>query len=236
MTENTLSADEMAALAALDTPTVCNALEVVSTERRGTGFTSLPIGYVHPGVKRIVGYARTARIKSFKPHGLSPDEVRAGRMNYYDYVADGPTPSVCIIEDIDPDNVGFGALWGEVNTAIHLGLGCRGVITNGGIRDLDDCASGFQMMSGRITPSHAFTVIVDYNTEVSVFGMKVRPGDLVHADKNGAVTLTVEEARQLPKASEMLQRREILLLQAARSPGFTVEKLRRAWAEADKIK
>ena len=141
---------------------------------------------------------------------------------------------MCVIEDID-DDVGYGALWGEVNTAIHFGLGCRGVVTNGGVRDLDDCAPGFQMLAGRVTPSHAFTYIVDFDVEVTVFGMKVRPGDIVHADRNGATALSIEQARQVPQASSVLQRREALMLEAARKPGFTVDKLAAAYVESDKI-
>ena len=230
-----LTVDEMLSLSALDTPTVCNALEVVSPPARTEGFSREAIGCVHPGVTRLVGFARTARVRSSGPSGMSASEIRAGRLAYYEYIANGgPLPSVCVVQDID-ERVGFGALWGEVNTAIHLGLGCKGVVTNGGVRDLDECAPGFQMLGGRVTPSHAHIHIVDFDVEVTVFGVKIRPGDLIHADKNGVVTFTVDQARKLPEVARVLQRREAVMLAAARAPGFTVEVLGAALASADEI-
>ena len=93
-----------------------------------------------------------------------------------------------MIQDLD-DIVGFGAFWGEVQTNIHKALGCLGTITNGSIRDIPQVAPGFQMLAGSIAPSHAFVHVVDFGTNVNIHGMAVKSGDLIHADRHGAVVV-----------------------------------------------
>ena len=66
-----------------------------------------------------------------------------------------PQPTITVIQDLDPEP-GFGAFWGEVNTAVHKGLGVLGCITNGSIRDLDMIATDFQLLAGMVAPSHAW--------------------------------------------------------------------------------
>ena len=137
-------------LKAFDTPTICNALEIVAPARRGHGFTVKPFTVLDPSLAPIVGVARTARIRAAAPDA-SGANLRAA---YYEYVAKADLPTIVVIEDLDPEP-GVGAFWGEVNTAIHKGLGARGVVTNGSFRDLPDSAPGFQVLGGKVGPSHA---------------------------------------------------------------------------------
>ena len=222
------------ALRAWDTPTICNALEVVVPHRRATGFTVAHLHCLDPSLEPIVGYARTAIFRSVEPSTLSPDEVKAKRAAYYEYVAAPPGPTVVVIQDLDP-SPGFGAFWGEVNTAIHKGLGARGCVTNGSMRDLDDCAPGFQLLAGKVGPSHAHGHIVDFGGQVNVAGMTVGDGDIVHADRHGAVVVPREAVAKLPAAVELLTRREAVILAAARSDGFGIETLKRAMANSAEI-
>lgn len=222
-------------LRAFDTPTVCNALELVAPERRGVGFTSRPFVCAFPSLPPIVGFARTARIRATEPSTEPPAELRARRLGYYTYVAaTAEAPTVVVIEDEDPAP-GFGAFWGEVNTAVHKGLGVLGCVTNGSIRDLDMIATDFQLLAGCVGPSHAFVRVEAFGGEVTVHGMTVRHDDLIHADRHGAVVIPLEVAERLPLAIDLCMRREAPVLAAARAPGFTVEKLREAMAEADDI-
>jgi regulator of RNase E activity RraA len=143
-------------------------------------------------------------------------------------------PIIAVIEDTD-DQPGIGAMWGEVNSAIHKGLGVRGGLTNGSIRDLDMLAPGFQLLAGMVGPSHAHVHVTAVGIPVTVFGMRVQPGDLIHADKHGAVIIPPGMAKELPAAVKLNQRQEAPILKAARSKGFTVDKLVKAWGEADDI-
>ena len=156
-----LTPDLIAELKSIDTPTVCNALELLVPERRGYGFTTKPLVCTRPELGPVVGIARTATIRAAHPSDADSDQAYA-RDTYYAYIDEGPKPSVVVIQDLD-DERGYGSFWGEVNSNIHKGLGCEAVITNGSVRDLPDIAEGFQMLADRIGPSHAFVHIVDHS-------------------------------------------------------------------------
>ncbi len=218
----------------LDTPTVCNALELVVPERRGFGYTTKPLMCLRPDLKPTVAVARTARIRATNPNHLSVKEANVKLDAYYEYIDHGPKPSVVVIEDLDDDK-GYGCFWGEVNSAIHFGMGCKGVITDGGIRDLPDIADGFQMLAGRVVPSHAFVHLVDFAGSVTVAGMRVFNGDVIHADQHGAVVLPVRALPEINNAAQLIAKREKVIIEAARSPGFNVDALREAKGDASEI-
>ncbi len=216
---------QLEALRALDTPTVCNALEVVSPERRGFGYTVQPFFCPRPELGSMVGYARTATMRSMQPSERSGAESTEVRLNYYEHIGEGPGPTITVIEDLDAIP-GYGAWWGEVNTSIHKGLGSLGVITNGSIRDLDDAAEGFHMLAGMAGPSHAWVRIEEFGVNVTVHGMTVSPGDLIHADQHGAVVIPLDVADQIPQAAADIAAAEQVIITASSQPGFSAAKLR----------
>lgn len=223
-------------LQSYDTPTICNALEVVAPERRLTGFTVRPLVCPFPALAPIVGYARTATIRASCAPPLPAAEMKAKRVAYYEYVAEGgPAPSISVIQDLDGDAAGYGAFWGEVQTNVHKALGCLGVVTDGSIRDIPQVASGFQMLAGSIGPSHAHVHLVDFGTQVRVAGMIVRSGDLIHADQHGAVVIPASVAARVPEAAELCGRREAPILDICKSAGFSLDQLRAALKKADEI-
>lgn len=224
----------LAELAKWDTPTICNALEITTPERRGTGFTVENVRCLYPSQAPIVGYARTAAVRAVQPSTSDAAALRARRAEYYEYVASLPGPTVSVIQDLDP-NPGIGAFWGEVNTAVHKGLGALGAVTNGSIRDLDACAKGFQLLAGKVGPSHAYVHLVSFGEPVNVFGMLAQHNDLIHADCHGAVVIPHQAAAELPAAINLLVRREAVILEAARSPGFNIDVLKRAMADSAEI-
>ncbi len=226
--------DLLAALRQWDTPTICNALELVAPHRRALGFTTQHMFCRAPEYPPMVGFAKTATIRAVSPSSRTPQQAAAQRVAYYEYVADATRPTISVVQDLDPEP-GFGAMWGEVNTAIHKGLGCLGVVTNGSIRDLDQCAPGFQLLAGKVGPSHAHVRVVDFGGDVNVFGMATSDGDLVHADRHGAVIVPRDVVAQIPPAVALLVRREAVLLEQARAPGFDIARLRDAIRHAADI-
>ena len=70
--------------------------------------------------------------------------------------------------------------------------------------------------------------LVSFDCEVNVHGMVVRSGDLVHADRHGAVVIPRDAADKLAGALDLLMRQEAVIIEAARNPGFTVEMLKAA--------
>jgi regulator of RNase E activity RraA len=217
-----LPASLLEALARYDTPTICNAMEVVAPERRLIGYTTKPLVCPFPDLPPMVGYARTVAIRSVVKSGLSAAEQAARRIAYYEYVGTGFGPRVSIIQDIDGADVGYGAFWGEVQSNVHKALGCLGVITDGSIRDISQWAPGFQALAGSIGPSHAWVHAESFGGEVRVAGMTVKSDDLIHAAK-------------LPDACELCGRRETPILEIARSKEFSLEKLKDALKRSAEI-
>jgi regulator of RNase E activity RraA len=226
---------DLEALKAFDTPTICNALELIVPARRAMGFTRRPLIAAFPDLKPVVGFARTAIIRSREPHPRNREEATRVRLAYYEHIAAQPLPSIAVIQDIDAPDQGFGAFWGEVQSNIHKGLGCAGVITDGSVRDLDAMAADFFVLAGSIMPSHAHVHLVDFGGTVSVAGMVVSPNDVIHADRHGAVVVPTEAIKELPAAVTLLTRREKVIIDAAKSPGFSVARLRQAFAEQEEI-
>ena len=224
----------LAHLRGFDTPTICNALEIATGGRRATGFTRRTMVCPFPALPPIVGFARTATLRSAAPSSMPPSDARALRIAYYDHVAAVDCPTVVVLQDIDHE-VGLGAFWGEVNSKVHRALGCAGVVTNGAVRDLDVLHPDFPIVAGCVTPSHAFVRIEGLGGDVDIFGMQVANGDLIHADRHGAVRIDRLAAGKLPHAIEVIVAREKLLLDAIERPGFGVEDIRRAMADGDDI-
>lgn len=226
---------ELQALAAFDTPTICNALELVVPARRAMGFNRRPLVAPFPNLKPIVGYARTAMIRAREPHQRDRNNARKIRLAYYAHIAAAPLPSIAVIQDVDGPDAGFGAFWGEVQTHVHKALGCIGVITDGSVRDIDQMAPGFAVLAGSIMPSHAHVDLVHFAETVSVAGMIVSPDDVIHADRHGAVVIPHDAVKKVPEAAAAIARREKVLLDACKAPGFTVEQLRQAYERMDDI-
>ena len=213
----------------VDTPSVCNAIEVAQGRRGFDAFTRGTMLCSAPGEPAVVGYAATARISALRPPTEDPATIRTRRMAYYRMMAEAPQPSVAVIEDVDfPDCVG--AYWGEINTTVHKGFGMAGALTNGVMRDLDDLAPGFPVVAGSIGPSHGFVHVLENAVPVTIFGLRVAPGDLVHADRHGAVVVPPEVIPRLAGAIARMQATEKLVLGPARAPGFDFAAFEADWS------
>jgi regulator of RNase E activity RraA len=230
-----LSEEALAALTRFDTPTICNALELIVPERRALGFNRKPLVAPLPGAKPVVGYARTVMIRSREPASRSKDEARKARLDYYEYIGRAPRPSICVMQDVDGPDLGFGCFWGEVQSNVHKALGCAGVVTDGAVRDIDVWAEGFFVLAGAVMPSHAHVDIVASGLTVSVAGMVVSSDDIIHADRHGAVVIPRDAVAKLPAAAELLARREKVVLDACRAPGFKAADLAGIFARMDDI-
>lgn len=218
--------DILETLRSVDTPTVCNAIEVIEGRR---GFDAYTRGHVlasdPSGV--LVDRARTARISATSPSTEPPEIVRERRMNYYRHMASGSGARLAVVQDLDRHPVG--AFWGELNTIVHKGFGLIGAFTNGVMRDLGDLAPGFPVFAGHIGPSHAFVHVTEVACPVEVFGLTISPDDWVHADRHGALVIPEGYLPELPLAIAKMQQTEAIVLDAARSPDFDFTRFEAAW-------
>ena len=136
-----------------------------------------------------------------------------------------PSPRIVVFEDVD-DPPGLGAFWGEVNANIHRTLGCEGVITNGSVRDLAEVRElGFSYFAGSVAVSHAYVRLLEFNVPVQVGGLTVEPGDLLHADRHGALSVPPDIADAIPGAIAKLIERERAVIELCQSDSFDLDRL-----------
>ena len=212
----------------VDTPTVCNAIEVAQGKRGFNGFTRGTMLCSDFNVGAMVGYARTAKISAVSPSTEEPEVIRKRRMSYYRHMATGTDPAVTVVEDMDYPNC-IGAYWGEINATVHKGFGIGGALTNGVMRDLGDLPDGFPVVAGSVGPSHGFVHVKEVGTPVTIFSLSIKDGDLVHADRHGALVIPPEVVDHLEQAIIKLIETEKLILDPARASGFDLDAFETAW-------
>jgi 4-hydroxy-4-methyl-2-oxoglutarate aldolase len=215
----------------LSTCVVASAIEAFDVRLRNVGYADSRVHCVFPDLPNMVGYAATARIRSADPPMEGPSYYF--RTDWWASFSAIPAPRVVVIQDVDSPP-GLGAFVGEVHAFILQALGCVGLLTNGGVRDLPQVkASGFQMFAGNVCVSHAYAHVFDFGGSVEVGGLKVNPGDLIQGDLHGVQTIPHEIAERVPKAAqEILQKRQ-QLKSICCSPKFSVEELSRKIEEYD---
>ncbi len=183
-----------------DSCTICNAVEQFRVRTRNEGFVNGSIRCTFPEIQPRAGYAVTARIRT----SSTPLSGRCyyDRMDWWSYVQTIPRPRFIVLEDID-HVPGLGALIGEVHAAICIALGCVAVLTNGAVRDLSGVRrTGLQMFAGSVAVSHSYAHVIDFGEVVEVGGLRIQPGDLLHGDQHGVVSIPLDIADAIPQTAK----------------------------------
>jgi 4-hydroxy-4-methyl-2-oxoglutarate aldolase len=217
-----LTAEAFEALRQFDTCMIANAIETFNVRLRNTGFTNGKIRCMFPDSGPMLGYAVTGRLRSGDPpiSGFYHD-----RGDLWSRIQSSPAPSILVLEDID-DKPGRGAFVGDMHAAILKALGCAGYVTNGAVRELPSVrAIGMQLFAGSVAVSHAYAHIFDIGVDVTVDGMEVHTGSLLHGDQHGVVTIPNEVAAEVPNVAAKLQRCEKNVIEFCRSRDFSIAKL-----------
>lgn len=203
-----LNQSQLEELKKFDSPTICNAIEFFDVRPKTTGFMNTTIRKVFQNDKRTLGYACTAKISAMHP---PTDEQKKLSDLYYSRLHASPKPSVTVIQDTDPAPVG--SFWGEVQATTHRALGCDGVVTSGGVRDLDEVQElGFEYYSSCILVSHAYIHLTEVDCPVDIGGLAVLPGELVFADKHGVIVIPEITAPHLADACRAAAEAELPVL------------------------
>ena len=211
------------ALRKISSPSVANAIETFRVRPRNQGQMSSDIRTLFPEMGPLVGYAVTAVIRA-EPEPL--DGHRASTYGWWDYVLTIPAPRVVVVHDLDEPR-GQGAQWGEVQANIHTALGVVGTVTDGSVRDLEEVrALGFQFAAAHVSVSHAYVHMVDFGLPIKVGGLWVKPGDLIHADQHGVVTIPTDIAAKIPEAVAKVEADERKIISVCQASDFSVEKLK----------
>ena len=207
---------ELLKLKRWNTPTIYNGWEQITKQDAGhEGFNLEETTDFMPHMGPMIGYAVTVIIEPGNPeHKKNPNAWS----EYRAYIASIPGPKIVVVQDLDKPST-LGSFWGEVNSNVHKVLGCVGTITDGSIRDLDEMNNaGFKALARRLSVGHAYSTPVKWNCEVEVFGRKVKPGQLIHADKHGFLVIPDEDIENLLDASIFMDNNECnTIISAARN-------------------
>jgi len=209
-----LSDGELHELKRWNTPTIYNGWEQFTRhDIARDGFNREPTHDYMPHMGPMVGYAVTVLCEP--GNSAHPQENPARWSEYRRYLAGIPGPKIVVVQDLDKPQL-IGAFWGEVTANFHRALGCVGTIIDGGIRDLDEMnAAGFKAIARGMCVGHAHSCPVRWGVEVEVFGRKVKPGTLIHADKHGFLAVPAEDEARLLEAARFLDGNECRTLIAA---------------------
>lgn len=212
-----LSHAELLQLKRWNTPTIYNGWEQITKhDIARDAFNLEEVRDFMPQMGPMVGYAITLKFEpSRKEHRTANPK---GWSEYRRYVASAPGPKIVVVQDLDKPAV-LGSFWGEVNSNTHRALGCVGTITDGAIRDLDEMTNaGFKALARRMCVGHAYCHPVQWDCEVEVFGRKIQPGQLIHADKHGFLAVPQGEEQRLLEAARFMDTNECnTVIPAARS-------------------
>lgn len=213
----------VAALTALDSPTVANAIERFKVRPRTQGYADRELRCQFPSRGSMVGYAVTCTADS-TTEGRADG---AGLRGLWDAIAASPGPVVVVIKDVGPDPR-RGCHMGEVMATIARQLGAIGCVSDGGLRDVKEVEAlgDFQYFCPGLVVSHGQPVILDINVPVEIHGLPIAPGDLLHGDANGLLVVPAAIAAEVPAACAEVRAEERALLDFVTAPGFDIEALR----------
>jgi regulator of RNase E activity RraA len=209
-----LDHSELLELKRWNTPTIYNGWEQLTKRNPAVdGFNLEETRDFMPQMGPMVGYAVTVVFEPSNPAHRKPSAWSA----YRQYVAGLPGPKIVVLQDLDKPRT-VGAFWGEVNSNVHRALGCVGTITDGAIRDVDEMTNaGFKAIARRMCVGNGFSAPVKWGVAVEVFGCRVEPGQLIHADKHGFLAVSAEEEKGLLAAARFMDSNECrTLIPAAR--------------------
>jgi len=204
-----VSAETLAELAKYDTPTVCNVIELWNIRPRNTGFMDGSIQACFPKMPPMVGYALTSTFRSMSPP--REGDVYSGMDKQVAAFEELPGPAGVVYQDYDEPTAS--ATFGEVMCSTYKAFGAQGIITSGAGRDLDQVEDlGFPAFTNGTICAHGYCHTLSVNVPVTVGGIPIYPGDLLHGDLNGVSTIPHEIASEIPGACKELMDAEQVVL------------------------
>lgn len=191
-------------LRSVDSPTIANAIEPFKVRDRCEGFLGGSIRCLSPDLGVMVGYALTVTMDS-RP---GPVASREGYWKMWRVLEQAPKPAVMVVQDVSgaPTRCAY---FGEVMATMAQRLGAIGIVSDGGVRDLNEVhGMGMHYFAPFAVVSHGNFGIVDVNIPVTLDGQVVKPGDLLHGDVNGVVIVPPELVGPLPAQVEKIRQGE----------------------------
>ncbi|MBX3442229.1 MAG: RraA family protein [Planctomyces sp.] len=218
MTQTSIAVQTLDDLARYDTPTICNVIELFDVRPRNTGYMDARIRCCFPKFPPMVGFAATATFRSQAAPRKA--DVYASLNQQVERFGELPGPPVVVFQDLD--NPVVSATFGEVMCSIYKAFGARGIVTSGAGRDLDQVeAIGFPAFTDGTICSHGYCHTLQLHIPVTVGGVAVETGDLLHGDRNGVTTIPTDIATEIPDACRDYMAAEQIVLDYVRGPNPT---------------
>jgi regulator of RNase E activity RraA len=228
----TLTAAQLEALRRVDGPTMANAIESFDVRLRNVGFTDSTVHCMFPDFPTVVGYAATACIRTSDP----PMEGHSyyDRTDWWNHILSVPPPRIVVLQDVD-ERPGLGSAIGEVHANILRALNCVALLTNGAVRDVKAISSiRLQLFAANLSVSHAYVHVRDFGKQITVAGLTIRPGDLLHGDLHGVQSVPLEIADRIPEVADRIHARDRQITALCHSKDFSIEKLRKTVEDVNK--
>lgn len=212
-----LNPEQITALRRIDSPSIANAIETFELRPRPVGYVGYDIHCIYPELPPLVGYAVTCTVDS-----TTEGRVGIGFQRLYELLEAAPKPAVVVMQDVGEDRL-HSCHAGEVMTTTMKRLGAVGILTDGGLRDVREVRAlgGFHYFCAGLVVSHGNPICVSVNSDVTISGMQVRPGDLLHGDENGVVLIPDACAGQVVEAAQRIWAREDQTMRQINQPGYT---------------
>ena len=229
MTTEVVARDAIVRLLSYDTCTLSNAIERLSVRPRNEGFMHGRVRCQFPNLPPVLGHAVTARLRSSMPpiHG----HCYYDNPDWWEYVASMPAPRIVVMQDCDHQR-GLGALFGEAHARICQALEGVAYVTDGSVRDVGGIEpTGFQLFAGGVSVSHAYAHVVEFGVPVDVGGLRVLPGDLLHGDRHGVLSIPKDVLDLLPAAADEVLWEDRQMFECCSDKEFSIDKLKRKLVE-----
>lgn len=228
MPEALLTADHIALLAKVDSPTVANVIELFDVQSRIAGYANHTLKAVYPQLPPAVGYAVTATFRSAYP--AIDKDAYGGMAQLIEQGMAIPAPRIVVFQDLDEPAVS--ATYGEVMASTFQAFGYAGLITSGAARDIEQVrAMNFPCWASSAIVSHGYNHILAGNVPVNVRGLSVLPGDLIHADANGIVNIPHRIAEGVAELCQPFIDAENIVIGYLRAGDTTLDGYKQAQAQ-----
>ncbi len=210
-------------LTSIDSPTLANAVEMLRLRPNHEGFTPLEIRCLFPQFGRMCGYAVTAQVESVT--SAEPCDPKLF-IDLYREVEKSPKPAVIAFQEIGA-YPSLAAHCGEVMATVFTRLGAIGLVSDCAVRDIPEVrALGFRYFARGAVASHANFRIARVGIPIQVMGLVIHPGDVLHGDENGLLSIPAAAQHGLADAVESVRSHECELMGFVRGGEFSLDGLR----------
>lgn len=210
----------------IDTPTLANAIELLNVRPRTSGFANRHLRQIFPELGVMCGYAVTAQAVSMCDDPPQPEDI--DRYSQTCAQLDGsPKPGIVVMQEIGPHRE-FAMHGGDCMATIFKRFGAIGMVSDSALRDIDEIRPmNFHLYATGMVASHANFRLVRLQVPVTICGMTVNPGDLLHGDRNGLITVPKEGRERLPELAAEVTRRESYVRDYAKGENVDLKELTR---------